>query len=220
MHSIDLILLVLAYLWGSLSPAFFVAYRVARIDLRQFGSGNVGSSNVGEQLGRAWIIVVGFLDLVKGFLPSMLVRAWGFDLQMVVLVGIATVIGHNWSLYLRFRGGRGIAATIGVLLAWDVRLALGLLVLFALSSWLKQSAPGALIGLIFLVLGAWLLGDAPEIVLACAAVAILVLMKRLEANRLPLPRGTRARSAVLLRRIWQDRDVPPDQPWEERRRIP
>ncbi len=219
MHSISLLLLVLAYLWGSLSPAFFVAYRVAGIDLRRYGSGNVGSSNVGEQLGRAWTIVVGFLDLVKGFLPPMLARAWGFDLSTVVLVGIATVIGHNWSLYLRFKGGRGIAATIGVLLAWDARLALGLLVLFALSAWLKQSAPGALIGLILLVPGAWLLGDPPEIVLGCAAVAVLVVMKRLEANGLPLPQGTRARSAVLRRRIWQDRDVPPDQPWEERRRI-
>jgi glycerol-3-phosphate acyltransferase PlsY len=219
MHPTSLLLLVLAYLWGSLSPAFFVAYRFAGIDLRQYGSGNVGSSNVGEQLGRVWTAGVGFLDLVKGFVPAMLARAFGFDLQTIALVGIATVVGHNWSLYLRFRGGRGIAATIGVLFAWDVRLALSLLVLFALSVWLKQSAPGALIGMLLLAPGAWWLGDAPEIVLACAALAVLVVLKRLEANGLPLPRGARARSAVLLRRIWQDRDVPPNQPWEERRRI-
>ncbi len=210
---------VLAYLWGSLSPSFLVARWAGGIDLRRYGSGNVGSSNVGEQLGSAWTIGVGFLDLVKGCVPVLLLRAGGFDEGSTLLAGLATVMGHNWSLYLRFTGGRGMATTIGVLLAWDARLALLLLGALVAGGSLRASASGALIGLVLLAPGAWVLGDVPELVAACALLALLIAVKRLEANRLPLPADSRQRRMVLLRRLWQDRDVPRDQPWQERRRI-
>ena len=66
---------------------------------------------------------------------------------------------------------------------------------------------------------AWLLGDRPEVIAGSAALALIVVLKRLEGNRLPLPDGARAKAAVFWRRLWLDRDVPLDQPWEERDRI-
>jgi len=212
-------LILASYLWGAISPAYIVTRWQRGIDLRRYGSGNVGSSNVGEQLGRAWTIAVGTLDLIKGFVPAGLARGWGFDPGVVALAGLAVVIGHNWSIYLGFKGGRGMAATIGALLAWDVRIVLLLLFIIAVGWIVKQSAPGVAIGLISLAPSGWLLGDPPETVLACASLTLVIAIKRLEANRLPLPKDSQEKRAVLLRRLWMDRDVPPGQPWQERGKI-
>ncbi len=212
-------LLVLAYLWGSLSPSFLVARWTKGIDLRRYGSGNVGSSNVGVQLGPVWTLGVGFLDLLKGFLPLFLLRIGGFDLESTVIVGLATVVGHNWSLYLRFAGGRGMATSIGLLGAWDARLAILLLSALAVGWLMNESAPSALIGLVLLAPGAWVLRDPSELVVGCALLALVIAVKRLEANRLPLPTDRRQRRVVLVRRLWEDRDVPRDRPWQEREQI-
>jgi glycerol-3-phosphate acyltransferase PlsY len=212
-------LIVASYLWGSLSPSFFVARGLKGIDLRQYGSANVGSSNLGEQLGRAWMFAIGTVDLVKGLVPVVLARVWGFDLGTIAWVGLATVIGHNWSPYLGFKGGRGMAATIGVLFAWDVRLAVVLLLVIAIGWAIKQGAPSSIVGLILLAPSARAMGDMPEIVLACVLLTTIIAIKRLEANRLPLPHDPREKRAVLLRRLWMDRDVPPAQPWQERKQI-
>ncbi len=217
MQTISVVLV--AYLWGSLSPSFLVARWGKGIDLRCYGSGNIGSSNLGEQLGRAWTLMAGVLDLIKGFVVVFLLRVDGFDERSMMLAGLATVVGHNWSIYLGFTGGRGMATTIGILFAWDGRLALVLLGVLGAGWWMKQSAPGALSGLIMLAPGAWLLGHSPELVAACALLAFIIAVKRLEANRLPLPADTHQRRMTLLRRLWQDRDVPRDQPWQERREI-
>jgi glycerol-3-phosphate acyltransferase PlsY len=213
------LLIAASYLWGAISPSFIAARALKGIDLRHYGSGTVGGSNVGEQMGLAWMIAVGAADLLKGFLPIVLARAWGLDSWTVASVGIATVIGHNWSLYLGFKGGRGMGTTVGVLFAWDARLALVLLFVLAVGWLTRQGAPSSAVGLLLLAPGAWGMGDIPEIVFACALLALIIAIKRLEANRLPLPQDAREKRAVLLRRLWMDRDVPRDQAWEERKRI-
>jgi glycerol-3-phosphate acyltransferase PlsY len=212
-------LTVAAFLWGSISPAFIAARVVKGIDLRQYGSGTVGGSNVGQQLGRAWMIAVGCADLLKGFLPTALLRAWDFDLRVVLFVGIATLIGHNWSLYLGFKGGRGMGTTIGLLFAWDARLALILLFIIGIGWLIKQGATSSAIALLLLAPSAWAMGDPREIVWMTLGIALVVFIKRVEANCLPLPRDPREKRAVLLRRLWMDRDVPRDQAWQERGKI-
>lgn len=220
MPTTSLLAVILAsYLWGSLTPAFWIARRLKGIDLRHYGSGNVGSSNLGEQLGFSWMVAIGALDLLKGFAAAAFVRAWGADWPAIVLAGLATVAGHNWSLYLRFTGGRGMATALGVLFAWDVRLPILLLLIMAIGQAFKQGPLASAVGLALLAPGAWLMGDVAEVVVACALLTLLIAFKRLEANRLPLPQDPRAKRAVLWRRLWLDRDVPPDQPWEKRKRI-
>lgn len=220
MLTIDSAAFVLAcYLWGSISPSYIVTRRQKGIDLRRYGSGNVGSSNVGEQLGRAWTIAIGFLDWLKGLVPVAIATIWGFDSNVVVLAGLATVIGHAWSLYLNFKGGRGMATTVGLLFALDVRLALTLLVFIAIGWVVKRSAVGAFVGLIVLAPAAWIFRDAPAFVIGGALLALIIAIKRLEANRLPLPLDPQEKRAVLWRRLWMDRDVPRGQEWQEREEI-
>lgn len=220
MLTIDAAAFILAcYLWGSISPAYLVARWRKGIDLRRYGSGNVGSSNLGVQLGRVWTIAIGFLDLLKGVIPITLARVWGFDAGAVVLAGLATVIGHDWSLYLNFKGGRGMGTTAGLLFALDARLALTLLFFIAVGWVVRRSAIGAFVGLLLLAPAAWLFRDAPAVVVGGALLALIIAVKRLEANRLPLPRESQEKKAVLWRRLWMDRDVPRDQAWQERGKI-
>lgn len=219
MPTISAALLLGAYLWGSLSPADFIARWRRGIDLRRYGSGNVGASNVGEQVGTAWKIVAGLADVFKGWAPAALADRLGFDTPTVVLVGLAVVAGHNWSLWLAFLGGRGIAATLGVLCAWDLRLVVLTLLLFAVAEVTKRGGLISMLALLLLAPATVLFGDPAPMVMGSAALTLLIAAKRLEANRLPLPRDPQERRAVLWRRFWLDRDVPADQAWETRRRF-
>jgi glycerol-3-phosphate acyltransferase PlsY len=214
-----IVLLIASYLWGSLSPAYIVVRLKKGIDLREYGTGTVGGSNVRKQLGIAWMFGVGALDVLKGMVPPIVMQNLGFDLAFVILASLATILGHNWSLFLGFKGGRGVGTTVGVLFVWDVWLAIVFLIALAIGWVIQQGAPATAIGLILLTPMAWRLNDAPAIVWGCAGLAIIIFAKRLEANRLPLPRDEKEKRAVLWRRLWLDRDIPSDEAWQDRGRI-
>ncbi|MFQ5803049.1 MAG: glycerol-3-phosphate 1-O-acyltransferase PlsY [Candidatus Methylomirabilales bacterium] len=113
----DLSLVFIAYLIGSIPFGLLISRAVGRVDIRQHGSGNIGTANVLRIMGKraAALTLVG--DLLKGFLPVLAARLLGGAELFVAGVGIAAVLGHNWSIYLRFTGGKGVATSFGVLLA-------------------------------------------------------------------------------------------------------
>ncbi|MGH8871965.1 MAG: glycerol-3-phosphate acyltransferase [Acidimicrobiia bacterium] len=112
------LLLVGAYLLGSI-PFAQVIGRVRGVDLRQVGSGNVGAGNLTRVTGWAWGGTAGILDGLKGLVPVLLAEAMGFGKGAAGMVGLMAVIGHNWSVFMRGRSGRGLAASVGLLLALD-----------------------------------------------------------------------------------------------------
>jgi glycerol-3-phosphate acyltransferase PlsY len=152
-------------------------------------------------------------------LPAGLTRWAGLDLTTVVCVGLATIAGHNWSIYLAFTGGRGFATTLGVLLIWDPRLLAVFFVLSTLGMATGLGSPLSLLAAVWFAPVAWLLQDPGPIVAGGLIVPLMMVVKRLEANRLPLPDDWRERRSVFWRRLWWDRDVPRDQPWERRGRF-
>ncbi|MFH0983007.1 MAG: glycerol-3-phosphate 1-O-acyltransferase PlsY [Planctomycetota bacterium] len=115
-----------AYLLGSV-PFGLLAGKARGVDIRTVGSCNIGATNVGRTLGRSWGVLVFLLDVLKGLLPTL---AAGFILAAgrgkgmseatrnlgVLLVGISAVLGHTYSVFLGFRGGKGVATTLGVAL--------------------------------------------------------------------------------------------------------
>lgn len=109
------LLLIASYIIGSI-PCGYLIGKLHGVDIRSKGSGNIGTTNAFRVLGpRAGIIVL-VCDVVKGLVPVLIAKllggpSWG------VAAGLASVIGHNWSLFLAFRGGRGVATGAGVLLA-------------------------------------------------------------------------------------------------------
>jgi len=121
MAAIDLLLVLAAYLVGSL-PVGLVVGRLRGVDLREHGSRNIGATNAGRVLGRPWFHVVFVLDFAKGFVPALLVsRYWSGDglaaPRLALATGIAAVVGHVFSLFLRFRGGKGVATGAGLFAA-------------------------------------------------------------------------------------------------------
>jgi acyl-phosphate glycerol 3-phosphate acyltransferase len=114
-----------AYLIGSIPTGYLIARRVKGIDIRTVGSGNLGATNVGRTLGFRYFLLVLALDLLKGFLPT-LGFPWicnRFDgaipSDLPVLIALAAILGHTFPVYLKFRGGKGIATSLGAVLALD-----------------------------------------------------------------------------------------------------
>jgi glycerol-3-phosphate acyltransferase PlsY len=121
---------VVCFLIGSINPATLVAGALGR-DLRASGSGNPGATNAGRVLGRRWGALVLVLDVLKAYLPTLVVlRTMG--LVAALVAGFAVVLGHVFSPFLRGRGGKGVACALGTLLAIEPWVALGALVVFGL----------------------------------------------------------------------------------------
>jgi glycerol-3-phosphate acyltransferase PlsY len=115
------LIIFLSYLIGSIPWGYLVA-RAKGVDIRQHGSGNIGAANVHRVMGKKWGYVVFLCDLLKGLLSVKLgaLIAAHFQLSPVlggVIAGIACVLGHDYSIWLRFKGGKGIATLAGAVLA-------------------------------------------------------------------------------------------------------
>ena len=118
--------LVLSYLVGSIPTAYIVGKLYGGIDIRQYGSGNVGATNVLRVLGKAPGIGVLLFDIAKGIFAVVAISAI-FALNQIifyVFLGLAVVIGHNWTIFLKFQGGKGMATSLGVLIGLTIKVAL------------------------------------------------------------------------------------------------
>ena len=142
------LLLFAAYLLGSIRTAYLAARLLRGVDIREYGTGNVGGNNAGAIIGPRARIVVGLLDIAKVGLPTSLVFGpMDLGYAAAVLTVLAGTVGHNWSIFVGFTGGRGISgilATLVVVFPWG---ALSLL-LFMFASWRLGSTVGSTIGLI------------------------------------------------------------------------
>ncbi|MFV0463022.1 MAG: glycerol-3-phosphate acyltransferase [Nostocoides sp.] len=112
-----------SFLVGSFNPAAVLA-TLKGADLRASGSGNPGATNAGRVLGARWGVLVAVLDVAKGFLPVWLADTVGLDRFWVLLCGMAAVLGHMFSPFLRGRGGKGVATMLGALLGVEPGYAL------------------------------------------------------------------------------------------------
>ena len=120
------LLVVAAYFLGSI-PFAQVLGRLKGVDLRVAGTGNVGAGNLTKTAGIAWGLTAGVLDGLKGLIPVLIAKEMGLGPGAAGLAGLAAVIGHNWSIFLGFTGGKGIATGLGSVLAFTPGVALGVL---------------------------------------------------------------------------------------------
>lgn len=111
------VVVLLGYLIGSVPTAYVGGRLLGAGDIRQLGDGNVGARNAYHQLGPKSGISIFFIDAAKGVLPVLIAQAVGVSQVVVLVTGMAAVVGHNWPVFLGFRGGRGESTTVGVLLA-------------------------------------------------------------------------------------------------------
>jgi len=206
-------LVLLGYMIGSIPTAEIAASWLKGIDLRSIGSGTVSGTGVYYHVARWAVVPVGLFDIAKAAVPTWLGLQLGLGLPTALAAGLAAVIGHNWSLFLGFKGGRGIGSFMGVLLVafpWGFPW---LLVALALGRLLEATAIGALLGLALLPLLTWGTGQPAATTWACFGMLVITLVKRVEANQLPLPPEPAERRRVLVRRVLLDRDVIPQAAW-------
>jgi glycerol-3-phosphate acyltransferase PlsY len=220
--TINFVLLLLGgYLLGSV-PAAYLAARWSRgIDIRQHGSGNIGASNV-LATGSKWLSIgVIIFDVGKGMLPIYIAHLLGLALYQQVTIGLATIIGHNWPVFLRFSGGRGSLTAVGVLFVLSPWLTL-ILVAFAFA-WapFRQLALGTLGALILLPIFSWFLSEplgierALSLTLGFLAIFLLVVIRRLTAPKTSLTASVSTRQ-LLLNRLLFDRDIRDREAWIRR----
>lgn len=212
-----LLLSFFAYLLGSI-PTAYLAGRLARgIDLRYYGSGTVSGSMVYEHVARWLVVPVGLFDVAKGALPAWLCLRLNLGLGAAILCGLLAIIGHNWPIFLGFSGGRGLGTFLGVLsilFPWGFPWLLGFL---AVGFVLGDSAPWALVGLATMPILIHYLNYPQLLDMAVVGMLLITLVKRLEANRRPLPSTPTERRRVLWLRLLFDRDIPDHRAWIRRK---
>lgn len=178
---------ILAYLVGSIPTAFWYAKYFHGINIREHGSGNVGATNSLRVLGKKAGILVLILDLLKGLLPVLLARQLGFAEEETFLVGIVSIVGHIWPIFANFKGGKGIATSLGVILAVSpMGAVISIVVFISIVVLTKYVSLGSILagfafGLYFIIFGS---DQTFMSIIAFALFLLLVYTHRENINRL------------------------------------
>jgi len=215
-----ILLLVSAYLVGSVPTAYIVARWRRGIDIRQYGSGNVGASNLLRASGKGPAIVVIIVDLGKGILMVWAAQAAGLPIAQQVAVGLAAIIGHNWPVFLHFSGGRGILTTMGVafalplvngpLVPWAFIISLALAAIFIFG--LHNLPVGTVAGMAALPLVSWITNEPLAFILGFLAMFLLMVIRRLTAPKSSLTASV-STGELLINRLIFDRDIRDKEAW-------
>lgn len=196
--------LIAAYLLGAVPFGYLIA-RMRGIDIRTVGSGNTGATNVFRCVGKIWGLLTFFLDAAKGYAAATLLpwmcrglqpelAGWPAEGALPVVLAAAAVVGHNWPVYLRFKGGKGVATSAGVLLGIaPLAVSLGLLVwvlVFLLGRYVSLASICAALAIAFLP---WVLQGGSRFVSVALTLLAAMTIWRHRSNLVRLCNGTENR---------------------------
>lgn len=207
------LLILAAYLLGSV-PVSYLAARFSRgIDLRQCGTGQVGAGNLWRMTSWKLALPVGVFDLGKGALMVWVAQLVGLNIAQQVAVGLATIMGHNWSVFLGFSGGRGVGTALGVifiLMPWGLVV---FLAITAIGMLIFRSSPVPIFAsMVALPLVSWGFGEPQAITLGFLAMFLIIVIKRLMVPRAAIAASVSYRE-LLLNRLLFDRDIRDRKAW-------
>lgn len=179
---------LMGYLVGGI-PTGWLLVRTRRfgLDVRRYGSGNIGTSNVYRHAGFDLAAIVGPLQFAQGVVPVLVTRLLGFSVLVQVLVALAAVAGNGWPIYLRFNGGRGVAVATGAVGPLTIAGFIAVLVCFALGALRHRIALAVLLAFSVLPVVAFVF-DGATVALGCIGILALLVLRRLEG----LPEDRRA----------------------------
>ena len=222
------LLLIGAYLLGSVPAAYLAARWAKRIDLRKYGSGNVGLSNLIELTSsKRPAIAVLIFDLGKGALAVYSAQILDLPLYQQVIIGSATIIGHNWPVFLRFNGGRGMLTTVGVCLILAPKLTMILLVIAFVGIPFHQLAVGTVIATALLPVSSWFssapviswlfgqplgINERLPVTLGFLGILLITALRRLTAPKTQLSATVTTRELIVNRLLF-DRDIRDREAW-------
>ena len=202
------VVIIIAYLFGSIPAAYIVTRLLTGQDIRRLGSGNVGGNNVYRHLGVRAAIPVAIFDVAKGTaavaIAHWLLRVPLFEPHLLVLgAGIAVVAGHTWSAYLKFNGGNGLSATIGalaIIMPWELLIAIALILVITVIT--RNLILSVNISLLSVPVSTWFLEQEWRYIGFCIALIIMLALNFAPQIRADLSRtgGRRNLLVELLRR--------------------
>ncbi len=230
--TIKFVLLILSgYLLGSIPAAYLVAKRVRGIDVRQYGSGNVGATNLLQLTSKRLAIPVIIFDLGKGTLMVWIAQLVGLSISHQIIVGLAVISGHNWSVFLRFSAGRGILATLGVTLILVPKLTLILLIIAFSGLPFGQMATTALFAIALFPVCSWFssapvinwffvqpisLNERLPVTLGFLAIFLVTIIRRLTVPRTSVTASVTP-GQLFINRLLFDRDIRGREAWIHRK---
>lgn len=203
----DLLWVATSYLVGSIPAAYIVARAVKGIDIRRSGSGHVGGANVWAHVSFGAFLFAGLADVAKAIVAVGVGQRLGLEPWAVVAVGWAVIIGHNWSLFLRGAGGRGVSTIMGALLVLGPWEALFLFLALVVGQLTGLGGIAVLLGLAGMPLLAWGVGEPVPLVIYTLGAFALHFTKRVLGSRLPWQIPPAERKQVLIYRLLLDRDT-------------
>jgi glycerol-3-phosphate acyltransferase PlsY len=184
--------MAISFLIGSIPIGLLIA-RSKGIDLRKVGSGNIGATNVLRAVGKEAALFTLLGDIAKGAVPVAIGKFLGLGVLDAGILGISAILGHNFSLFLKFKGGKGVATSIGVLLAFSPHVALFTITLWLLTArWTRYSSLSALVAFGLLPLSIYMLDYSKEKMIIAIAITVLIFIRHI-ANIKRLIQGTESK---------------------------
>ena len=146
-----LVLFLLAYLCGSISFAYLFTLFLTGKDIREIGTKNPGAANVARNVGKIWGLLVWLGDTIKGIIPMVIAKNYGIEnIVLLTLIGCSAILGHCYSIFLKFKGGKGAATSGGVILYLMPLLFPLVIILWFVSQKINPRSPKVLISCVFI----------------------------------------------------------------------
>jgi glycerol-3-phosphate acyltransferase PlsY len=167
--------IIIGYLMGSLPTAYILGRWTKGVDIRQVGGGNMGALNAARELGQVAGLIVLLVDVVKGAGAVLIAKAWGVGPIWIYLAGSAALIGHCWPVFLKFKGGKGAATSLGVCLALaplPMLCALPFIVIVVLFT--SNITLGLAAGIVGLLLFLWVFNRPLDLIVFTALLALFL----------------------------------------------
>lgn len=176
------LLCIFAFLFGSIPWGYFIG-KAKGIDLRKTGSGNIGATNVLRIIGKKEALATLLLDISKGFIPVLLVQLlYTYEKNLILMgtVGILAIIGHCFTPFLKFKGGKGVATSIGVILAYTPLAGIIILVIWIMIfKFSRISSLSALVSFGLLPLNVYILNYPKEILIFSFLISAIIYLKHI-----------------------------------------
>ena len=180
-----IILYIFSYIYGSIPFGLILVRVIKGVDIRKIGSGNIGATNVSRVLGLKLGLVSGILDVSKGLIPVIIGKYLGLSTTELFFAGFLGVVGHDFSIFLSFKGGKGVASTLGFILALNPLVILIEIVPFFVTFFITRIVSlSSILALIFLPISFLIVGDRTLALLSLIPAALGILRHRENIERL------------------------------------
>jgi len=175
--AMEIIVVIFSYLLGSI-PTGYIVGALAGVDIRKVGSGNIGATNVARVVGKKRGLLTLIADVGKGFIPVFVAGRLGLSHTAVALVAIAAFLGHLYPLFLKFRGGKGVATALGILLAIAPMATLVSMAVFAVVAVSSRLVSlGSIVAALTAPIMLWSLSYSPTVIATGVFLAVMITMR-------------------------------------------